>query len=169
MANRKAIRRLTVLSMATLAAGGLGSVAFAATSGSSSSGSETGNVTGGTQYITAATTQSEPSLVSQLDTCLPPGKARPTVVLVHGAWADARSWSGEVSTLQAAGYDVRAIANPWRTRLPTRNMLLITSRQFRARCSSRPFLRRCRDHERRGRVVQCEGTDLRRRCRTCAR
>ena len=51
------------------------------------------------------------SLVHQLDTCLP-RQARPTVVLVHGAWADASSWSGEVATLQAAGYDVRAIANP---------------------------------------------------------
>ena len=48
----------------------------------------------------------------KLTTCLPPGKARPTVVLVHGAWADTSSWSGEVATLQAAGYDVRAIANP---------------------------------------------------------
>jgi pimeloyl-ACP methyl ester carboxylesterase len=34
----------------------------------------------------------------------------PAVVLVHGAWADASGWSGEVSRLQAAGYDVRAIA-----------------------------------------------------------
>jgi pimeloyl-ACP methyl ester carboxylesterase len=54
----------------------------------------------------------EPSLVHRLDTCLPAGQARPVVVLVHGAWADASSWSGEVATLQAAGYDVRAIANP---------------------------------------------------------
>jgi pimeloyl-ACP methyl ester carboxylesterase len=54
----------------------------------------------------------ESSLVHRLDTCLPAGQARPTVVLVHGAWADASSWSGEVATLQAAGYDVRAIANP---------------------------------------------------------
>jgi pimeloyl-ACP methyl ester carboxylesterase len=38
--------------------------------------------------------------------------ARPTVVLVHGAWADASSWAGEVTSLQAAGYPVRAIANP---------------------------------------------------------
>ena len=45
-------------------------------------------------------------------TCLPTGQAKPTVVLVHGAWADASSWSSEVTTLQAAGYDVRAIANP---------------------------------------------------------
>jgi pimeloyl-ACP methyl ester carboxylesterase len=54
----------------------------------------------------------ESSLVHRLDTCLPAGQAKPTVVLVHGAWADASSWSGEVATLQAAGYDVRAIANP---------------------------------------------------------
>ena len=54
----------------------------------------------------------ESSLVHLLDTCLPAGQARPAVVLVHGAWADASSWSGEVATLQAAGYDVRAIANP---------------------------------------------------------
>ena len=54
----------------------------------------------------------ESSLVHHLDACLPAGQARPVVVLVHGAWADASSWSGEVATLQAAGYDVRAIANP---------------------------------------------------------
>jgi pimeloyl-ACP methyl ester carboxylesterase len=59
-----------------------------------------------------ATAPAESSLVHQLMTCLPAGRAKPTVVLVHGAWADASSWSGEVTTLQAAGYDVRAIANP---------------------------------------------------------
>jgi pimeloyl-ACP methyl ester carboxylesterase len=52
------------------------------------------------------------SLVHQLDRCLPDRQSRPSVVLVHGAWADASSWSGEAATLQAAGYDVRAIANP---------------------------------------------------------
>ncbi|MCP2355532.1 pimeloyl-ACP methyl ester carboxylesterase [Nonomuraea thailandensis] len=41
--------------------------------------------------------------------------ARPTVVLVHGAWADASSWSGVVARLQADGYPVRAIANPLRS------------------------------------------------------
>jgi pimeloyl-ACP methyl ester carboxylesterase len=50
--------------------------------------------------------------VHRLTTCLAPGQEKPTVVLVHGAWADASSWSGEVAALQAAGYDVRAIANP---------------------------------------------------------
>ena len=54
----------------------------------------------------------ESSLVHRLETCLPAGQAKPTVVLVHGAWADASSWSAEVTTLQAVGYDVRAIANP---------------------------------------------------------
>ena len=52
----------------------------------------------------------ESSLVHRLETCVPAGQAMPTVVLVHGAWADASGWSGEVSRLQAAGYDVRAIA-----------------------------------------------------------
>jgi pimeloyl-ACP methyl ester carboxylesterase len=59
-----------------------------------------------------SSTPTGPDLVHRLTACLPPGKAKPTVVLVHGAWADASSWSGEVTTLQAAGYDVRAIANP---------------------------------------------------------
>lgn len=44
----------------------------------------------------------------------PPGGVKPTVVLVHGAWADTSSWDGEVSALQQQGYDVRAIANPLR-------------------------------------------------------
>ena len=37
---------------------------------------------------------------------------KPTVVLVHGAWADTSSWDGEVSALTKQGYDARAIANP---------------------------------------------------------
>src|SRR5215472_10006281 len=43
-----------------------------------------------------------PTLAHRLETCLPAGQAKPTVVLLHGAWADASSWSGEVTTLQAA-------------------------------------------------------------------
>ncbi|MGI8329759.1 alpha/beta hydrolase [Actinomadura scrupuli] len=46
--------------------------------------------------------------------CRSPGRSRPTVVLVHGAWADASSWNGEVNSLQRAGCAVRAIANPLR-------------------------------------------------------
>src|SRR5215469_13414564 len=69
----------------------------------------------GNAPATAPPTSSAPTesaLVHRLTTCLAPGQAKPTVVLVHGAWADTSSWSGEVATLQAAGYDVRAIANP---------------------------------------------------------
>jgi flagellin-like protein len=39
---------------------------------------------------------------------------KPTIVLVHGAWANAASWSGEVDRLQHDGYVVRAFANPLR-------------------------------------------------------
>ncbi|MBA2812772.1 alpha/beta hydrolase [Streptomyces sp. KM273126] len=39
-------------------------------------------------------------------------QTKPTVILVHGAWADTSSWNGEVSILRRAGYTVRAIGNP---------------------------------------------------------
>jgi pimeloyl-ACP methyl ester carboxylesterase len=32
------------------------------------------------------------------------GGPRPTIVLVHGAWADGSSWAAEVAALQAQGY-----------------------------------------------------------------
>ena len=37
---------------------------------------------------------------------------KPTVVLVHGAWADSSGWDGVIQRLEAAGYPVRAAANP---------------------------------------------------------
>jgi pimeloyl-ACP methyl ester carboxylesterase len=40
--------------------------------------------------------------------------ARPTVVLVHGAFADASGWSGEIGRLRRAGYPVLAPADPLR-------------------------------------------------------
>ena len=40
---------------------------------------------------------------------------KPTIVLVHGAWADSSSWDGEISRLQADGYPVVAPANPLRS------------------------------------------------------
>jgi pimeloyl-ACP methyl ester carboxylesterase len=43
-----------------------------------------------------------------------PAAGAPTIVLVHGAFADASSWSGVVSRLQRDGYDVVAPANPLR-------------------------------------------------------
>jgi pimeloyl-ACP methyl ester carboxylesterase len=39
---------------------------------------------------------------------------KPTIVLVHGAWADASSWTPVIERLQAAGYTVDAPPNPLR-------------------------------------------------------
>jgi pimeloyl-ACP methyl ester carboxylesterase len=39
---------------------------------------------------------------------------KPTIVLVHGAWADGSSWSGVTSRLQRDGYTVDVEANPLR-------------------------------------------------------
>jgi pimeloyl-ACP methyl ester carboxylesterase len=39
---------------------------------------------------------------------------KPTVVLVHGAWADGSSWDGVVKVLQGDGYTVDAPPNPLR-------------------------------------------------------
>jgi pimeloyl-ACP methyl ester carboxylesterase len=39
---------------------------------------------------------------------------KPTIVLVHGAWADGSSWSAVTSQLQSAGYTVDVEANPLR-------------------------------------------------------
>jgi pimeloyl-ACP methyl ester carboxylesterase len=44
----------------------------------------------------------------------PSGATGPTVVLVHGAFADAGSWAGVTERLQAAGVPVAAIVNPLR-------------------------------------------------------
>lgn len=41
-----------------------------------------------------------------------PPATKPTIVLVHGAWADASSWSAVTQRLQALGYNVVAPANP---------------------------------------------------------
>ena len=43
------------------------------------------------------------------------GAAKPTVVLVHGAWADASGWSQVTRRLQRDGYRVLAPANPLRS------------------------------------------------------
>lgn len=41
-------------------------------------------------------------------------KPRPTIVLVHGAWADGSSWNGVTARLQADGYTVYVPPNPLR-------------------------------------------------------
>lgn len=51
--------------------------------------------------------------VSMPVTTQPPNES-PTVLLVHGAFADASSWNGVISILEDDGYHVVAIANPLR-------------------------------------------------------
>ena len=50
---------------------------------------------------------------------------KPTIVFVHGDWADGSSWSGEVALLQARGFAVRVPANPLRG--PTEDAAYIAS------------------------------------------
>jgi pimeloyl-ACP methyl ester carboxylesterase len=47
-------------------------------------------------------------------TAFAPHTDKPTVVLVHGAFAESSSWNGVVSRLQSEGLPVLAIANPLR-------------------------------------------------------
>jgi len=62
--------------------------------------------------LAAASCATPSSPVSQGPNVTQASDVKPTVVLVHGAWADASSWDGEVDALATQGYDVRAIANP---------------------------------------------------------
>jgi len=62
-----------------------------------------------------------------------PGAA-PTVVLVHGAFADASGWAGVITRLQAAGIPVIAPANPLRAFRPTRPTLHRLRTRSAARC-----------------------------------
>src|SRR5215469_7617312 len=39
---------------------------------------------------------------------------KPTILLVHGAWADSSGWNGVVDLLLEDGYDVRALPNTLR-------------------------------------------------------
>jgi pimeloyl-ACP methyl ester carboxylesterase len=41
--------------------------------------------------------------------------AKPTIVLVHGAFADSSSWYGVIAILEKDGYSVLAAANPLRS------------------------------------------------------
>src|SRR5580704_9661092 len=41
-------------------------------------------------------------------------QTKPTILLVHGAWADSSSWNGVVDLLLQDGHDVRALPNTLR-------------------------------------------------------
>ncbi|MFH9826543.1 alpha/beta fold hydrolase [Streptomyces bobili] len=57
-----------------------------------------------------------PSIASESGASTKLGEnAKPTVVLVHGAFADASGWSKVIQSLQTRGYSVIATANPLRS------------------------------------------------------
>lgn len=60
----------------------------------------------------AATVAVAASLVSGAAVAAP---AKPTIVLVHGAFADSSSWNGVIAQLQKRGYKAVAVANPLRS------------------------------------------------------
>ncbi|GAB2839709.1 alpha/beta fold hydrolase [Lentzea nigeriaca] len=57
---------------------------------------------------------SVPSGAGAADDAEKSGVKKPTIVLVHGAFADASSWNGVVERLQRKGFPVVAVANPLR-------------------------------------------------------
>ncbi len=56
-------------------------------------------------FAASALASSQPARATQ---------TKPTIVLVHGGWADASGWNSEVSALQRRGYPVIAPATPQR-------------------------------------------------------
>jgi pimeloyl-ACP methyl ester carboxylesterase len=67
---------------------------------------------GGSNALAERLATSTPTTVVQ--TTPPTEPAQPTVVLVHGSFADASGWAGVISILQGAGVSVMAPANPLR-------------------------------------------------------
>jgi pimeloyl-ACP methyl ester carboxylesterase len=64
--------------------------------------------------LSAATPVGPASSASARTPSVTPKSPKPTVVLVHGAFADASSWDAVTSRLQRQGYPVIAVANPLR-------------------------------------------------------
>src|SRR5918994_6505035 len=58
--------------------------------------------------------RSDPSTKEEAMSNNPQDASQPTVVLVHGAFADASSWNDVIERLQAEGLQVTAPANPLR-------------------------------------------------------
>jgi pimeloyl-ACP methyl ester carboxylesterase len=63
-------------------------------------------------FLVAAGVESRPSARAAADESAGP---KPTVVLVHGGWADASSWNAVVERLEDRGYPVIAPPNPLRS------------------------------------------------------
>ena len=62
--------------------------------------------------VTALALLASTAPVTASATVGPSGAPKPTIVLVHGAWADSSSWNPVIERLRRDGYPVRAIADP---------------------------------------------------------
>jgi pimeloyl-ACP methyl ester carboxylesterase len=66
-------------------------------------------------FLTISAVATTSALAGPAERAAGAGQPRPTVVLVHGAFADSASWNGVIQTLQAQGFPVVAVANPLRS------------------------------------------------------
>ncbi|MFI6935161.1 alpha/beta fold hydrolase [Streptomyces sp. NPDC050287] len=64
--------------------------------------------------LSAATPAGSASATNAATASAAPSTPRPTVVLVHGAFADSSSWNAVISRLERRGYPVIGVANPLR-------------------------------------------------------
>jgi pimeloyl-ACP methyl ester carboxylesterase len=64
--------------------------------------------------LSAATPGGSASAANAAPASATPSTPRPTVVLVHGAFADSSSWDAVISRLERRGYPVIGVANPLR-------------------------------------------------------
>lgn len=68
-----------------------------------------------TSKQTAASKSAETSKQTEASTTSKPASSqKPTIVLVHGAWADSGSWADVIVKLRKDGYPVRAASDPLR-------------------------------------------------------
>jgi pimeloyl-ACP methyl ester carboxylesterase len=67
---------------------------------------------GGTALASTGAAHAQPAVTASAANHKP--AVKPTIVLVHGAFADSTSWSSEIAFLQSKGYPVVAVANPLR-------------------------------------------------------
>jgi pimeloyl-ACP methyl ester carboxylesterase len=99
LTRRSAIRKVAAAGAAIALTTSLETLSSSAQETASPVGTDTGS------------TQEESTMT---DATPSPGAAQPTVVLVHGAFADGSSWNEVITRLQAARINVKAIPNPLR-------------------------------------------------------
>jgi hypothetical protein len=76
------------------------------------------------------------SLITPGSSAAEPSAEKPTIVLVHGAWADASSWDGEVEELQSRATSPGRSQIHWKTSAPIPTTLQTSSDQSTDRSTS---------------------------------